>query len=199
RAYQPLQRALNSPLCFSQFACALLNGSLQFVRVAPERQLLLLRLVPQGGYLDRPPQRGNQILPVDGLLNEIVGSAAQGINRQRVVAVPSDHQGGRVGPPCPDLTQQRETVCPRHLDVGDDRVVFHAGDELESGPPGVGCVHRHALNAQPEALGKRLQQGGVVVDDEHARRVFHSRLTEEEVSVSAGVNGRRMMKVAPSL
>src|SRR5437879_12755197 len=82
RAYQPLQRAPDSPLCFAQFACALLDGSLQFVRVTLQCQLLLLDLASQLGYLDRPPQRGNEIIPVDGLLNEVVGSAAEGLNPQ---------------------------------------------------------------------------------------------------------------------
>src|SRR6267378_3229623 len=123
RAYQPLQRALDGPLCIPQFACALLNGSLEFVRVTLQSQLLLLDLASQLGYLDRPAQRDNEIIPVDGLLDEVVGSPAEGINRQRMLAMPGDHQGGRVGPTGPNLRQQRDTVRPWHLDVSDDRVV----------------------------------------------------------------------------
>src|SRR6266576_4037920 len=74
RAYQPLQGALDSPLCIPQFACALLNGSLEFVRVTLQSQLLLLDLASQLGYLDRPAQRDNEIIPVDRLLDEVVGS-----------------------------------------------------------------------------------------------------------------------------
>ncbi len=128
RAYQPPQRALDSTLCFPQFARALLDGLLQFVRVALQYQLLLFYVAPLLGYLDRPVQRVNEIVPVDRLLNEVVGSAAEGINCECMVTVPGDHQGGRVGPPRAYLGQQRETVRPRHLDVGDYRVVVRAND-----------------------------------------------------------------------
>src|SRR6267378_3618886 len=112
RAHQQPQRAPDSTLCFPKFARALLDGLLQLVDVALQRQLLLLSIAPELSYLDRPTQRRNEILPVDWLLNEVVGPAAEGINRQRIVAVPGDHQRGGVGPPCPDLGKQCETVRP---------------------------------------------------------------------------------------
>src|SRR5882762_5735073 len=94
RAYQPPQRALDSPLYFLKFASALFESLLQFVRVALECQLLLLDAVPQLDFLDRPAQRDNEIIPVDWFLNEVAGSPAERINRQRMVPVPGDHQGG---------------------------------------------------------------------------------------------------------
>src|SRR4030088_1199658 len=91
RAYQQPQRALHSALCFPQFARALLDGLLQLVDVALQDQLLLLGIATELSYLDRQAQRGNEIVAVDWLLNEVVRSAAEGINRQRMVAVPGDH------------------------------------------------------------------------------------------------------------
>src|SRR5882762_2090126 len=96
RAYQPPQRALYNLVCFQQFARALLDGLLQFIGVPLQRELSLLNLVPLLGYLQRPAQRRNEILSVDRLLNEIVGSAAEGVNRQPMLAMACDHQGGRV-------------------------------------------------------------------------------------------------------
>src|SRR2546430_6785777 len=46
RAYQQPQRALDGTLCFPQFARALLDGLLQLVDVALQRQLLLPGIAP---------------------------------------------------------------------------------------------------------------------------------------------------------
>src|SRR5207247_5784054 len=107
------------------------------------------------------------VIPVDGLLDEVVGPGAEGVHHQVVLAVPGDHQGGNVGPVRPDLGQELETVHPRHLDVRDDRVVVPGSDPVECGCTRASRVDRQPGHSEPEGLGKRLQQGQVVIDDEH--------------------------------
>src|SRR3989442_3377653 len=57
RAHQPLQRALDNPGCLPQLARALLDGSLQFVGAALQRQLLLPDPATQLARLNRPAHR----------------------------------------------------------------------------------------------------------------------------------------------
>src|SRR5256712_1258405 len=97
RTHQPLQRALDNPGCLPQLARALLDCSLQFVGAALQRQLLLPDPATQLARLNRPAHRRNKVIPVDRFLDEVVGSSAEGKNRQRMLAVSGDHYGGRVG------------------------------------------------------------------------------------------------------
>ena len=177
RAHQKPQRALDDLVGHPQFARALLDDGLELVEVALEGQLLLLDPATQLAHLDGPAQRRDEVIPVDRLLDEIVGPAAEGVDHQVVLAVPGDHQGGCVGPVRPDLGQEVETVHPWHLDVGDDRVVVLGRDPLECGGPRICRVDRHPGHSEPESLGKRLQQGQVVVDDEHATLAHGSPLS----------------------
>ena len=82
-----------------------------------------------------------------------------------MLAVPGDQQRGCVGPARPDLGQEREAVHPRHLDVGDDGIVVPGDDPAECGRRRVSYVDRHPVHSEPQGLGKRLQQGRVVVDN----------------------------------
>ena len=185
RGHQPPQRAPDDLVCFLEVARALLDGSLQLVGPALQRQLLLLHLTTQLVHLNRAAQRRHEVLPLDRLLDKVAGPAAQGLHRQGTLAMPGDHQGGRVGPARPDLRQEREPVHPRHLDVGDDRIVVLGGDPLKRGRGRVGRVHGHPAHAEAQGLGERLQQGRVVVDDEDVRRRHAAR-------------GRWIKKAAPS-
>ena len=167
RAHQPPQRALDDLMCLPQVARALLDDGLELVEVALERHLLLPDPATQRTCLNRPAQRHDEVIPVDRLLDEVIGPTAERVYHQVVLGVPGDHQGGRVGPARPDLGQQLEAVHPRHLDVGHDRVVVAGRDPIEGSRCRVGRVHHHLAHSEPEGLGKRLQQGQVVVDDEH--------------------------------
>src|SRR5439155_11175273 len=176
------------------FALQLLHDPLQFLGAAFQRQLPVLHPAIQHVRSNRAVQRRHEVVPVDGLLDEVAGPAAESANHQLVLAMPGDYEGGRVRPARPDLGQQRQTVHPRHLDVGDDRVVVLDGDPLERRRRGVGRLDGHPTHPQPQGLGQRLQQGRVVVDDEDAQRPRHW-----EVSfVSAGARGRWMRNVAPA-
>src|SRR5436309_2894730 len=139
--------------------------------------------------LDGPRQRGDDVVAVDRLLDEIVGPAAQREHREVVVTVPRDEHRRRVGPERPDLGEQGEAVHPGHLDVGDDRVVVDHADPTDRFRRRVTRVHLDALQPQPHGFGEGLQQGGVVVDDEYAGHVH--------LAGSAG-RGSWTMKVAPS-
>src|SRR2546426_8388101 len=94
------------------------------------------------------------MLPVDRLLDEVVRAAAEGPNREVVLAVARDHEDGRVGLAPPDLGQQGETVHPWHLDVGEDCVVVPGGHSVERGRCRVSRLHGHTAHSKPEGLGR---------------------------------------------
>src|SRR2546425_1041644 len=73
RAAQPPHRALDDLAGLPQFARALLDETLEVVEVALERQLLGLAPATQLAQLHRPTQRGDEVIPVDRLLDEVVG------------------------------------------------------------------------------------------------------------------------------
>ena len=147
---------------------AFLDDDVQCVEMVLQRQLLFLDPASGLARFHRPAQRGDQIVPVDRLVDEVAGPAAQRAHDQVVLTVRGDHQGGRVRTARPDLGQQREAVHPWHLDVGDDRVVVPHGNPVERRSRRVGRLHGHAAHPQPQGLGQRLEQGRVVVDDEDA-------------------------------
>ena len=156
RALQQAQRALDGLVGLPPFARALFDDDLEFAEVTLERQLPFLDPATGLASLDRPVQRGDEVIPVDRLLDEIAGPAAQCANDQVVLAVSGDHHGRRVGPVRPDLGQQRQTVHPRHPDVGDDRVVVPRGDPVQRQPRGVGRVHGHPVHPQSQGVGQGL-------------------------------------------
>ena len=139
-------------------------------------------------------QRCHEVVTVDRLLDKVVGSPAEGLNRQRVLAVAGDHQDGCVGTAPTNLGQEGDTIHSWHLDVGDDRVVIAGGDPVERGRRRVGGVHRHSGHSDAESLRKRLQQGRIVIDDEDAQRSHGG----EIFCVSGDARGRRMTNVAPT-
>src|SRR2546425_1022046 len=149
RAHQKPQRALDDLVRLPQFARALLDDGLELVEVTLQRQLLFLDPATQRAHLDRSAQRRDEVIPVDGLLDEVVGPGSEGVHHQVVLAVPGDHQGGGVGPVRPDLGQQLETVHSWHLDVRDDRVIVPSGDPVECRRPRVSRLHRQHGHSEP--------------------------------------------------
>src|SRR4051794_12025444 len=101
-----------------------------------ERQLFLLRLTTQLAGLNGPAERGHEVLTVDRLSNEVAGPAPEGMNHQVGLAVSADHERWRVRATGSDLGQELEAVHPRHLDIGDDRVVVSVGDPVQRGSGG---------------------------------------------------------------
>src|SRR5467141_511237 len=105
RAHQEPQGALDDLVRLPQLARALLDDGLELVEMALQRQLLLLDPAAELAHLDRSAQRRDEVVPVDGLLDEVVSPGAEGVHHQVVLAVPGDHQGRGVGPVRPDLRQ----------------------------------------------------------------------------------------------
>jgi hypothetical protein len=155
-------------VCLPQIARPLLNDALQAVDLALQRDPLRLLPAAHLAHLNCPDQRRDEVIPVDWLLDEVEGPAAEGLHHQVLLGVPGDHQRGYVGPMRPDLAQKLETVHTWHLDVSYDRVVIPGGDPLKCGSRRVSRVNHHAVHSESQGLGKRAQQGRVVIDNEHA-------------------------------
>ena len=68
---------------------------LEHARVALERKPLLLHLAVEPPKLDRALERGDEVVPVDRLLDEVVSAAAQRLDGEITLAVPGDHQRRR--------------------------------------------------------------------------------------------------------
>src|SRR5207237_8233335 len=100
----------------------------------------------------------------------------------------------RVVTSTPPLIHPLPTVHPWHLEFGDDRFVVPHGNPVERRGRRVGRLHRYPTHAQPHGLGQRLEQGGVVVDDEDAQRRHH----DANSFGPAGARGRSMRNVAPA-
>src|SRR5437773_8510655 len=77
RAHQPPQRAFDDLVGFPQVARALLDNGLEFVKVTLKRELLFPDLATQLALLNRPAQRRDEVIPVDRLLDEVVGPTAE--------------------------------------------------------------------------------------------------------------------------
>src|SRR3989449_11268935 len=173
RALQQAQRALADLGCRPAFARTLLDDGLELAEVSLQRELSFLDPATRLARRHRPVQCGDEVIPVDRLGDEVTGPAAERAHDQLVLAVPGDYQGGRVGPACPDLGQERQTVHAWHLDVGDYRVVVLDSDPLERRRRGVGRLDGHPAHPQPQGLGQRLEQGRAVAHDEDAQRRPH--------------------------
>src|SRR5207245_1695072 len=93
RPHQKPQRALDDLVRLPQLARALLDDGLEFVEVALQRQLLFPDPAAELVHLHRSAQRRDEVVPVDGLLDEVVGPGAEGVHPQVVLSVPADAQG----------------------------------------------------------------------------------------------------------
>jgi len=80
--------ALDDLVRLPQLPRALLDDGLEFVEVALQRQLLFLELAAELVHLDRSAQRRDEVIPVDGLPDEVVGPGSEGLHHQVVLAVP---------------------------------------------------------------------------------------------------------------
>ena len=134
-----------------------------------EREPLLLDLAVEGPQLDRPLERGDEVVAVDRLLDEVVSAAAQRLHRELTLPVPGDHQCRRRRAELADLMQQREPVHARHLDVADDGVVVGLLDSLEGVDGRLGRIDLNSVHPQPERFGERVEQRPVVVDEQDPR------------------------------
>ena len=80
---------------------------LEHARVLLEREPLLLDLPVEPAQLDRALERGDEVLAVDRLLDEVVGAAAQRLHREVVLAVAGDQERRRLRPQLLDLAAGR--------------------------------------------------------------------------------------------
>ena len=76
---------------------------LELIGAAPQRQLPVLHATVQRMLLNCAAQRLHEVVAIDRLLDEVVGSSAERLNRQRVPTVASNHQDRRVGAARPDF------------------------------------------------------------------------------------------------
>src|SRR5256886_1360063 len=174
------------------FALELHHDQLQFADATAQGRAPVFLAAIQRMRFNRAVQRRHEAIPVDRLLDEVVRAAAQAAERYDFLAVACDLQRERVRLAPQGRGQERETVHPGHPDIGDDRVVVPGADPVERRRCRVGRVNRDPIHSEPERLGKRLQQGRVVVDDGNVHRCHGA-----EVSLSAG-KGNWMRNVAPS-
>src|SRR5205085_11333693 len=93
-----------------------------------------------------------------------------------------------------DLGEEPEAVHARHLDIGDDGVVLALADALERAYGRVDRIDDDLAHPQPQRLGKRLQEGRVVVDDENALRAHGA----DAACAGAQARGSWRTNVAPS-
>src|SRR3989454_4906098 len=89
----------------------------------------------------------------------------------------------------------RSTLFPyttlfRSLDVGEDCVVVPGGHSVERGRCRVSRLHGHTAHSKPEGLGQRLQQGRVVVDNEHVSLFAPQLLRDLLQFAGAALQGR---------
>ena len=111
-----------------------------------ESHLLLLDPAAQLAHLDGSAQNRDEVIPVDRLRDEVVGPAAERVHHEIVLSMPGDHERGRIGPACPDLCQQLETVHSWHLDVGHDGIVVAGVQAVERDRARVGGVDHNAVH-----------------------------------------------------
>src|SRR5204863_7458440 len=127
------------------------------------------------------------------LLTEVVGAATQSLNGEVALAVPRDHQRRRPGSDLADLVEESEPVQTRHLDVADDCVVVDVLDPFERAEARVRSVDLDPVDAQPQRLGKGVEQRGVVVDEQDP--CVHR---SGSSSGASSANGSSIKNVAPS-
>src|ERR687896_2409326 len=96
---------------------AVLYGGLQFTDVPFQGKLFFLCPTAQLAHLNRPAERGHEVLTVDWLGDEIAGPTTEGMNHQIGLTVAADHERGRVWAAGPDCGQQLQAVHSWHLDI----------------------------------------------------------------------------------
>ena len=165
---------------------------LEHARVPLEREALLLDLTDEDAPLDRPLERGDEVVAIDRLLDEVVRAAAKRLNRELALAVPGDHQRRCRRPELADLVQESEPVHAGHLHVADDRVVVGLLDALEGVDGRLRRVDLDAVHPQAERLRQRVEQRRVVVDEQDPR--VHSSGSSGGCS---SAKGSSITKVAP--
>ena len=132
----------------------------------PEPRLELEVLAGEAARVEDAPERVQDVLGGEGLLEEVVGPGAHGLHRRPHVAVPRDHDDRRRDAAAADLRERVEAVLSRHLDVEEDRVVVRRlGDGVDARRDGRDLV---------PLLGEERPQGladvDFVVADEDAAR-----------------------------
>src|SRR5882672_1614237 len=107
---------------------------------------------------------------LEGLLEEVVGALLDRLDRGGDVAVPRDHQHGRVRVLGAHGLQDLQPVHARHLDVEEDRVGVLAAQHLDPGLPGPGLEALVSLVLEDHA--QRFPDRLLVVDEQDL--LFHA-------------------------
>ena len=99
----------------------------------------------------------------EGLLDEIIGPDAHGIDRHLHVAMAGDQDDGKGGIDGERLAQQVEPVDPRHADVADSNGIGIVPDLGQQRGAVAMDAHRQAFQLQ--ALGEGIAKIVVIVDE----------------------------------
>src|SRR5258708_17882236 len=86
--------------------------------------LMVSYLTAQLVRLNSPAQGSHNVVAIDGFLNEVVGTASQGLDRKIVLAVTRDLQGRPLRSQCFYLCHQGPSIHAWHLDIAHDGIVF---------------------------------------------------------------------------
>src|SRR5256886_3961647 len=87
RPHQPAQRTLADLFSPPQSLRALLDDGLELAEMTLQRELLFLDPAPRVARRQRPVQRGDEVLPVDRLVDEVASPAPERAHDQVVLAV----------------------------------------------------------------------------------------------------------------
>src|SRR5258708_2689252 len=114
-----------------QFLCSILHDALERVGMQFQGTLVVSYLTSQLVRLNSPAQGSHHVVAIDGFLNEVVGTASQGLYRKIVLAVTRDQQGRRLRSQGLYLCQQGQSIHAWHLDIAHDGIVFMLLDLVE--------------------------------------------------------------------
>ncbi len=101
---------------------------------------------------------------LDRLADEVVRARADGGDGRLQAPKRREHDDGHVGPVLDDGPAQVDAAHPLHVEVGDDDVEVFLADGVPGGRRV--RVRRHAVAALAKAERERLDQIGVVVDEQ---------------------------------
>src|SRR6266568_6240589 len=118
-------------------------------------------------------QGSHKVIAVDRFLNEVIGTTTEGLDGEIMLTMASDQQRRRIRSQLLYIRQQSQPIHAGHLDIAHDGIVMILSDQLKRSEGGIRGIYLCPLHPQRQCLGKRLQQGYVVVNDENMWAVHH--------------------------
>src|SRR5712692_2679931 len=131
-----------------QLLRAILHDALERVGMQFQSALVVSYMTWQLVRWNSPAQGSHNVVAIDGFLNEVVGTASQGLYRKIVLAVTRDQQGRRLRSQCLYLCQQGQSIHAWHLDIAYDGIVFMLLDLFERFQGRVTGIHPYPVYPQ---------------------------------------------------